>query len=122
MPGHPPTAVPVRIRVLAPGAGRVVALRGLHQRVAVGNHPVLGASARRTPAADYQAQNQPHIEGRPVYAGLAAADEFVEQSGYETALITVLVIFDCSPLHLLLTHAPQPSDNIFTVIAELVYV
>ena len=122
MPGHPPTAVPVRIRALAPGAGRVVPPRRLHLVGAVGNPPVLSPPARRTPAADRQAQNQPDIEGRPVYAGLAAADEFVEQSGYETALITVLVIFDCSPLHLLLTHAPQPSDNIFTVIAELVYV
>ena len=107
---------------IALGAGLVVALRGFHQRVAVGNHPVLGAPALRTPAADRQTHGQSRIQARPVNAGLATADEFVEQSGYETALITVLVIFDCSPLHLLLTHAPQPSDNIFTVIAELVYV
>ena len=63
---------------IAPGAGLVIALRRLHQRVAVGNRPILGASALRTPAAHGQAESQPDIQGRPVNARLAAADEFVE--------------------------------------------
>ena len=66
---------------IAPGAGLVVALWGFCQRVAVGNHPVLGPPALGTPAANRQAQSQPDIEGRPVDAGLAAADEFVEHQG-----------------------------------------
>ncbi len=63
---------------IAPGAGLVVALWGFCQRVAVGNHPVLGPPPLRTPAADRQAQRQPHIQGRPVYAGLAAADDLLK--------------------------------------------
>ena len=63
---------------IAPGAGLVVALRRFHQRVAVGNPPVLGSPALGTPTAHRQAQGQPDIKGRPVDAGLAAADEFAE--------------------------------------------
>ena len=67
---------------IAPGAGLVVALRGFHQRVAVGNPPVLGSPAPGTPAAHCQAQGQPDIEGRPVNAGLAAAEDPVKHQGF----------------------------------------
>lgn len=66
----------VRVADVARGADRRIRRSGLAQRsVALGDRPVLGATAPRNPAADPEAVLPCNVPRRPIRPGLAAGDD-----------------------------------------------